>query len=159
METKKRSPDDFVPYTIAAMIQMGVEMREAADKYPAEESPVYSNTECEAVERSRWQVENPDKCPRNGMWQVEVGLCRVIDRRRDDHCIISVEMSKDTYCTPHRYHISMVRITGPGPTFAAVPPLDAALIAACLLGQKAAMIPNPSGIEMARHYIREIEGT
>lgn len=132
--------------SIQSLTTLGEEMRAAADKYPTDIKPVYSNTEVEAMERTPIKV-------RTGKWMQEVGLSRVI---RYHESIISVCISLELFEEKPHYRLSLCHLTGPM-TFGPLYQPDAAWVAICVLGVKAKAVPNPSGIEHAKHFVREVE--
>jgi hypothetical protein len=139
---------ELVSFDIAAMTKLGEEMRTVSDQYPDDDKPQYSTTEVEAVENAARQVR--EKVPRNGEWLAEVGLARAI---RYDRGVISVCLTTETFVDPPVYRLSMCYITGPS-RFGPVPAVDAALVAFCILGEGTEAVPNPSGIESAKHFIK-----
>jgi hypothetical protein len=139
--------------TLGDFMPIAEKMKEAAQKYPCDEPQGYSNTETEAMERTR-----NDK-HQFGRWMHEVGLAVAIEY--EPTSILSLSISLETFARKC-YRLSMCRITGPA-AFAPVPEAVASMIAnvffgakaehSVFFGAKAEQVTNPSGIENATHFV------
>jgi hypothetical protein len=135
--------------SVPSLRKLGEEMRAVADKYPDDDKPQYSNNETEVIER----IKTPEQ-QRDAKWLWEVGLSRAIQYEGD--AIITLCITREDFENPPQYRLSMCRVRPGSGQFAFVPPLDAALIAASVLGEGAKIVHNPSGIENAKHFVKVI---
>lgn len=137
---------DLIKWSVTNLKQVGIEMLAAARKYPLSMPQEYSNNETEMNE----QFRKDDSFRRSGEFCHKHGLARAF--LYQNNSIISLVISLETFESPPIYRLSMCRITGPS-TYANVPEDDATLIAECFFGKAAQKVPNPSGIENAKHFI------
>lgn len=137
----------MVAFERSALVEMGKRMRAAADQYPCDTDQIYSKSQEEAMMRT---MAKPDR----GLWLL-VGLTQVVDLRHKLNGIVSVSLSKETFCNPHQYRLSML-FHGSRGMFQAVPEeVGNAIVRSILNDPKS--VDNPSGLAYASHFIQIVE--
>lgn len=140
--------------SVPSLMALGEEMRHVADQYPLKLRQMYSNNETEVMENTLEWSKNPDEDGRTPEWLWEIGLSRAV--QFEANSIISLCISREEFENPPIYRLSMCRVTRGSAKMAPVPDLEAAMAAACVLGPGTERVPNPSGIENSKHFIRRI---